>query len=408
MRSWRESAWFERCFVHNDQIMTEQIYAAVTHGEEETLRLEWSRGPFPQPSYCVKREPLMEAAKDAREALQELMEAGRQNRTSEYPSLLFNVAAKGYELYQRLFFGKDPKDKPFAERARRWIEGRDDGDTITFLVPSKLHIPWGLIYDQPPLAADGSDVHPENFWCLKFAATAQYSSIPPNGTDEAWPVDDFAMLFAAHEPLWQLAYSQLNGSEKQWIDIMLADPPQPSFRLNDIYNLWSAHKAKPHGLLSLYCHGSGRELLIGNDRISASDFDLRFARAEIDNQPPTLVFLAACQTAIGDLEGGFLDATSGEGFCGFVGTEVKVLDLFALRFLIRFLDRFFRTGETVREAILKLRSEHWPLSLAFSICCSGDLRLAPNDERKIGGAQLPSLSPTNLSYEPVSTLGLAE
>lgn len=381
--------------------MTEEIYAAVTHGEEGTLRLEWSRGRFPHPSYCVKREPLMEAAKNAREALQELMEAGRQNRTDQYLSLLRNVAAQGYELYQRLFFGKDIRDKPFAERARNWIEARDGDETITFLVPSKLHIPWGLIYDRP-LSPDGTDVDSENFWSLKFAVTAQYSTIPPNGTDEAWPAQKFELLFGAHEPLWQLAHSRLAGGEKQWVSNILA--PQPEFRLNNIYNLWVAKRAKPHGLLSLYCHGSGRELLIGNDRISASDFDLRFARAELANQPPTLVFLAACQTAIGDLEGGFLDATSGEGFCGFIGTEVKVPDIFALRFLIRFLDRFFTTGQTVRETMLKLRSEHWPLSLAFSICCSGDLRLAPAH----GGAQTSLLSQVNLSHEPVSTLGLEQ
>src|SRR5258707_15312541 len=105
--------------------MTDQIYAAVTHGEQDTLRLEWSRGPLPQPSYCIRRKPLMDAATDVRDALQELVEAGRQNRTAEYPSLLFNVAVMGHELYQRLFFGKDPKDKPFAARARKWIEGRD-------------------------------------------------------------------------------------------------------------------------------------------------------------------------------------------------------------------------------------------------------------------------------------------
>jgi hypothetical protein len=325
-----------------------------------------------------------------------LVQAARVGDQHKYPELLRHVAEEGYDLYKDLFYGSSAQiDRDNAKRVRDWIATRPSLDSIiTFAVPSGLHIPWGLIYDQPPT----ENINPNNFWCLKFKTTAQYSEIPPEGTDLAWPENSFPLLFGAHEPLWGPAYGALDDCEKVYLNGLLGYPAQPKFHWGDLQNLWEATKEhSPHGLLSLYCHGTSEELLVGR-RLSAEDFERDFAREELQSQPPTLVLLAACRTAIGDLHGGFLQATSGPGYAGFIGTEVKVPDIFTLRFVVRFLERFFRTGENVRDAMYKLRIDHWPLSLVFSICCTGDLRLAP-DSKKARNA----MKHVNLSNERTST-----
>jgi hypothetical protein len=154
----------------------------------------------------------------------------------------------------------------------------------------------------------------------------------------------------------------------------------------------------PPGLLSFFCHASGTDLLIGAETLSATDFERKFARNEIKTCPPTLVFLAGCRTAIGSLAAGFLEATSGPGFCGFIGTEVLVPDIFTLRFLAQFLDHLFASGRSVSEVMQDLRREHWPLSLVFSICCTGELRLTPAQPVPPFAGKIK-----NLSYQPVSS-----
>lgn len=256
-------------------------------------------------------------------------------------------------------------------------------DMITFTVPSRVHIPWGLIYDQPA-SENPLEIDPERFWCLKYATAAHYFDCRPEGVDAPWPATDFGVLFGAHEEPWQTAHRLLDATAQQWLFRLLSYPDQPKFRLKEIYGLWK--KTKDNllpGLLCFYCHATGTNLLIGTETLTAIDFVTKFAREEIKKRPPTLVFLAGCNTAIGSLEVGssdvgFLEVTSGPGFCGFIGAEALMPDLFTLRFLSSFIDRLFGTGQSVSEVMRELRRQHWPLSLAFSVCCTGELRLAPS------------------------------
>jgi hypothetical protein len=110
------------------------------------------------------------------------------------------------------------------------------------------------------------------------------------------------------------------------------------------------------------------------------------------------VFLAGCRTAANDdLLPDFVRATTLSGFAGFIGTEVMVPDLFTLRFVIRFLDEFHRSGQTVADTMLVLRRKHWPLSLVFSLCCVRHLRVVPN-----AASAAPPLPEVNLSDQKVT------
>ena len=89
-----------------------------------------------------------------------------------------------------------------------------------------------------------------------------------------------------------------------------------------------------------------------------------------------IVFLNGCHTAVGDPGGGFLEATGGSGFCGFIGTETGIPDVFALRFGSAFLCQILRGG-TVTEVMSALRAAHWPLSLVYGTYCA-EIQLTPN------------------------------
>jgi hypothetical protein len=130
--------------------------------------------------------------------------------------------------------------------------------------------------------------------------------------------------------------------------------------------------------------------------VSSDDFEERFVSNE--DSPPTLVFLAGCNTAVGELNNGFFKVTAGVGYCGFVGTEVKVPDIFTLRFVAHFFDRFFSTGESVAQVLQALRMQHWPLSLVFSVCCASNFRLEP------ATGAMPPPKDLNLSFiKPISS-----
>ena len=80
-----------------------------------------------------------------------------------------------------------------------------------------------------------------------------------------------------------------------------------------------------------------------------------------------------CQTAIGApnkaFDDGFMEVTGQLGFCGFIGTEAKIPDLFAMRFAADFFFHLLYDEMTVGEIMDKLRRDHWPLGLVYSSCC---------------------------------------
>jgi hypothetical protein len=99
------------------------------------------------------------------------------------------------------------------------------------------------------------------------------------------------------------------------------------------------------------------------------------------------------------LNDGFLAVTCGPGFCGFIGAEAKIPDIFTLRFVTQFIDWFYASGETIEHVMRTLRKAHLPLSLAFSLSCARDLRLSVAKPRP-----LPAELPPNFSYEPVASV----
>jgi hypothetical protein len=378
--------------------MTDITVTFFNNVDDGTLKVTWSMNST-DVFYHVKFTRIETRSRNVRSALQALVDAGRDKAYDKYDDLVRKLAQRGNELFEALLFGEEAIDKVEAGRARHWINAyfRPGRDLLTFRLPSKVHFPWGLIYDQPVDDSTSPQELKKHFWCVKFSATVHYFFNRLEWAESAWPIQKFGLLFGADQELWAATCPRLDPAEKTRLSALLGQPPEPKFKLADLSKQWRAQQEVLHGLLTFYCHASGNELSIGGTTLSADDFEEMFEhKHHADTSPPTLVFLAGCKTGVSDLHQGFFRATSKPGYCGFIGTEVKVPDIFTLRFVTHFLDRFFGTGDTVGQVMLALRLQHWPLSLVFSVCCPVNLRLEPS-----AGAMQPAQ--LNLSTELVST-----
>lgn len=379
--------------------MTEITVTIFNNTDEGTLKVTWSIGSS-EVFYHVKFTRIETRAKEVRDALQALVDAGRDEAYDKYDNLVRKLAAAGNKLYEALLFGESADDKVEAARARHSIKTYfRPADVVTFRLPSRVHFPWGLIYDQPVEGNVDPEEIKKHFWCAKYSATVHYFINRLEWAENPWPRQKFGLLFGADEKLWTDTSLELKATEKDRLFALLGHPPEPKFKLDDLSNQWRTQPPEVlHGLLAFYCHASGNELSIGGRSLSADDFEEMFEhKNRMDSLPPTLVFLAGCKTGVGDLNKGFFRATSAPGYCGFIGTEVKVPDIFTLRFVAHFLDQFFSTGKTVGQVMSTLRMQHWPLSLVFSVCCAINLRLEPSADAIVPDEAF------NLSTERVST-----
>ena len=93
-----------------------------------------------------------------------------------------------------------------------------------------------------------------------------------------------------------------------------------------------------------------------------------------------------------------MEATAYRGYCGFIGAEGKIPDVFALRFANAFLTRLIYTGKTAGAIMDELRRDFWPLSLAYNLSCHPGFRFVPK-----GDEAAPALAPPDFSQDPIGS-----
>ena len=253
---------------------------------------------------------------------------------------------------------------------------------ILITVNQRVYIPWGLAYDGDPEALP-DDPPPDSitpllyagFWCLKYQVSTLHEIIDPSGIKKPRSNDEVQMLTIVNQPVWDTAKNHVPADELPALTSALA---RSRPLINTSEDFFKTYKKLYRGidLLYVYCHASGNRLaLAGDDGISVVKFKSNVHYDDREPHPPCLVFLNGCQTAVGAEKGGFLKATGGPGFCGFIGTEAKVPDLFALRFGARFFWHLLYEEMTVEEIMDKLRREHFPLGLVYSTCCHPQFKI---------------------------------
>ncbi len=359
-----------------------EIIVKIDEGPGEKLKVTWLQGRGAFEPYSIDMGQVIRISKNLRDSLQHLINATMQDRRASCGGLLKDLALRGHDLFDTLL----PHAEAVARDVKDWLVTDMAGErhTVCFNVPPRAHVPWGLVFDVDPdllsgdPAATGIDLY-RNFWCLKYSLSALYYKIKPRGMQPR-RASSFVVLPALNQTTLAAVCAQYADEEKAHLQRYFPGRWQPVYKKAEVFDAWKA-KRNEIDMLYFYCHADGTKLALGQDVISIDDFHLRLTRDEATpNNPPCIVFLNGCDTAIGDLHGGFLEATGGPGYCGFIGTEAQIPDYFALKFGLEFFDEFVEKGCSLAEAIDALRERHWPMSLIFSICCPSTISVV-NDIR---------------------------
>lgn len=348
------------------------------------------------PPYSVDLAPLTYHAKIVRDRLAPLITAARAESKIFGPALK-ELALAGSALYDHLFLDAEG-DGRIPREIREDLESHSPCRILVKVEP-RIHIPWGLLYCGP------KDRIPENghieelcsFACLKYNLSTIHSRLPvlPKPSKDV----AFQLLPVFNKRSFESARGVLRPDEQEFVDKLMRRFSEPTFSKRTFEDRWR-NAALKFGLIYFYCHANGTELALDlDDTINIFTLRLLGNESPDDGKRVCLFFINGCATAVGSPDGGFLEAASHPGFCGFIGTEAKVPDVFALRFGTAFLHLFLNSGLPIWRVMDILRRQHWPLSLLYGVY--GQPLVRVEDGR--GMAELPPELRCNFSSETVGT-----
>jgi hypothetical protein len=359
----------------------------VEVGMEPKFKIVWNYRNHPALPYYIPISILKDRATEVRVAMQQLIDKGMMadGYLGSCGAELRELAVAGHKLYKALFrtgYGYDASIiQDWLRKEKETLDAQGKRAQISFVVDSLAHIPWGLIYDGPVESLSGDPVQDaieyyEDFWCLKFLLTSVYRRVHPEwlaGSGSSGPNEFLSVLDRSAFDKAAKYLAQPQEKILEWIESRFGRGVEAS---EDFFRVWQS-KGERYRLLYFYCHANRTSLALGpDDLISMSDFRDGTVIPRSTQQSTCVVFLNGCNTAVGDPEGAFLVATGDFLFCGFIGTETKVPDVFALRFGLAFLYCFLHEGWPIFQVMDYLRRQHWPIALTYSTYCQPLLSFA--------------------------------
>lgn len=388
------------------------IVVKIAADGEKDLKIVWPN-PFRDGKdyvYSIHIAPLRDHALSIRKLLERMVRSETEQGGAATAQLLFDIAQEGYELYLGLFgatsgaaVAEEVRDRLRA--ATEELAARGGRYLIMFKVEDTIHIPWGLIYDSKPVrrGAEGpaapTPADYSDFWCIKYDASALNKKITLPALQEAIPDDYFRILSVVNRSALMKAARLLPRVERlslwksvRWITREF-EFREPVFQKERLFDYWRSNRDKV-SFLCFYGHANEKILSLGpGEDLPMNDFFTKLMRSDATPEKPgCVVFLNGCLTAVGRDNEGFLQVTGREGFCGFIGTETVIPDLFALRFGIEFVTTFLNKEQRIYEIMRALREKYWPLSLSYSTCCY-PLKYIENSAARrasVGGSYSPA------------------
>jgi hypothetical protein len=355
----------------------------IKNGKKGFFKVTWDDNVNPPfGPYFIDKDAVTANAADIRTKLEALVDEAINDPEAILGPLLKDLAKAGRELYDTLF-GKDPDHPGRALMIKRWLEGKPQPLRLNFIVDGYVHIPWSLIFggDHDRIPNDSVDIaHFSDFWCLKYLLTCTYKGLDPITAENGQNANAFRLLPILHQSEIELSQKSVPPSETEDFNGIIK---RFGFGKEKISSLEALSKAwtKSLGLnkiLFFYCHAHGTRLEISeSESIEPYQFKskLQFPDDHRVNCA-ALTFLNGCSTAVGDDAKGFIEATTREGFCGFIGTETDIPNVYALRFGAAFIKCMLETGWSVLDVVDAMRRAHWPLSLLYQIYGSPTFRVA--------------------------------
>jgi hypothetical protein len=365
-------------------------------GNGDLLKVDWRSPAAGVAAYQIDASRLIKRSAEVRDRLHNLITAAMKSRAANQSLTLGcelkELAKAGYNLRKAIFFAEAGDQEDEGLEADDWLQSLNEA-VIHVTIDRQIYIPWGLVYDVDPesLLDDPQDISINkfsNFWCLKYRLSTLYNRIRDRVVRNPRTTEEARIVKLTNQVAWTKAFLQLSDSEQALAAILFkADDVSSS---KDFESVWKTQKkCLETDLLYFFGHANGTALAFEKgDILTMDDFPEILRRKPPADRPACMVFLNGCHTAIGnDKDGGFLQATAYGGFCGFVGTEAAVPDVFALRFANAFLSQLLYTGLRAIDVMNNIRRDYWPLSLAYNLSCHPDFHFNPR------GVKPPNMLP---------------
>lgn len=339
---------------------------------------QWgAKHPYPG-KYSIGTATLSAAVAGFQVPLKRLTEWARSGPKERLPDILHEIAVAGQRLRFVLF---SPKQD--IREMKDWIaEQYESGDrSLEITADPDFHIPWGLIYDGDPGAIpDGAksiEDFEKGFWLFKYDLSILFSScVPVSARRAKRPKASFRMLSLIDRGEYQ--YIADNAAYQRIINL----PVGPAYDIKTCDELIKAAAAQDT-LFYFFGHGTNGGLVVGTEQVDAIKFDMMMndltnRRDGSGTSSIGLVFLNACESALGQADYSLRSKAARPGLCGLIATEAEVPRDFAIEFGLSFLRSLIEEGKSVGETMEAHRRcpQWWPLSLLYGCYACLEYRIA--------------------------------
>jgi hypothetical protein len=369
-------------------VTANKLQLQLRHVDASVTQIDWlDTGTNTDCRYKVPRGPLAANATEVRRQLQLYLRTYIAVPGGAATSAaLTGLVAAGQVLYESLFLSDDPR----AAQARQLYEELDAAGplNLSIKVEPTLIFPWTLVvpgaFTLPESGADIATVA-RAFWCLRhelsvstFGAVGERRPIEPG---------EYRAITLLHRRIYDDARCSLtDDAELHWVRDLLDEATEGMNFGSSSFEKAVGEAAAAPGvrlrLAYLLGHANGERFEFSEgDQISAGKLAVRLNAGRQKSQPQqTILFLNGCETVTEGELFSFGDMVGQFSVAALVGTEVKVPDRFAFRYALAFLQLVLCEGWMLRRAIDKLRREHLPLSLAYSLYAADGLTITPRTD----------------------------
>jgi hypothetical protein len=355
--------------------------------DAQTTQVRWIDEDNGDISYKVLRGPLASAASELRTNLQAYLRSFIQTGDSDNSTAaLKRLVSSGKDLFEALFL--TGTGDPRAMQARQqYVEMSQQASSLALAikVDPSLTFPWALAVPTE-LAPAGPITNAQQFngvfWCLRHELSV--STFGSAGGRKQLGSGEYRAMALMHRRIYDDARASLQDpAEQQWMNTLLdASRNGISFASDHFVDQVREAAGAPGIRLRfayLLGHANGERFQFSDsDELTAGVLALRLNSMRSGAVPQhTILFLNGCETAAEGDRFTFSELVGQFSVSGLIGTEVKVPDRFAFRFALAFLHLVLVEGWTLRRALDKLRQEHLPLSLAYTLYAADGLSIAP-------------------------------
>lgn len=352
------------------------------------FRITWGNkdGQYPF-SYSVGTQTLRNQASSLRVQLANL--ARSSDATARWNALTA-VATEGANLRKVLFHS--PANKAAIIDLKNWIQDEyTAGDHELFIqADSSIHLPWGLIYDGPlplpaavPVSKELEIKQLHGFWGLKYQVSATQGGQVRSRTRMSRARTGLGLLSLVNAEVWSQIEYQLAATEFDELSRLLQGKPVGMAHDLATCRRMIEASAEADIVFHFLGHHSDVNLDLGNGEIInyvafLDLIDSLTDRAAAGSNSCSLIFLNACESAIGDLDMSLRSAAARPEFCGTIATEAIVPRDDAARFCKVFLEQLMERGIGIGQILHDLRhvDSLWPQSLLYGCYANPHYRVA--------------------------------